>query len=69
MQLTLSIPKDNIEMYEDNSCTHLPGYSLPSFFCFYTTKQNEYKFHAHIALVSTINLTVTSFYILISLIN
>ena len=39
-----------------------------SLFLFHTTKQNKYKINAHVVLVGTINLTLTSFYVLILLI-
>ena len=69
MQLHIVYTKDSIEIYEDNSCAHHLGWGLPSFLCFCTTKQNEYKFNAHMALAGTINLTLSSFYALISLVN
>ena len=68
MQLNIVYTKDSIGIHEDDTCAHLLGYGFPSFFPFCTTKQNKYKINAHMALVGPINLTLTSFYVIILLI-
>ena len=62
------MPKTTFQIHEDDTCAHLLGYHFPSFFHLCTTMQNKYKINAHMALVGTINLTLTSFYVLILLI-
>ena len=38
MQLNIVYTKDSIGIYEADTCTNLPGYGLPFFFLFHTTK-------------------------------
>ena len=62
---------------EYSMCSHLPGFPLKisvgiSFLCLHTTAQDKYKNqypHGSSNLISTINLTLTSFYTLILFIN